>query len=133
MARPIKLRFIEPRTLIVVGALISLCISNNVGPCFLPVPLGTDRIARDLQKDQHTTASLLTSSAESDNFRVPMMAQKQKRAGTQQRPQALWTAAMSGLEFPEDVQSVGEFSYAFLLFTSASLSQPPGRAPPRLL
>jgi hypothetical protein len=132
MVRPIKWRLIGPRTLIVIGALISLCISNNVGPCFLPLPVGTDRIAQNLQKNQHSTASRLPSSNESDNFRVPMMAQKQKRVGAQQRPQPLSTATMSGLGLPEDLRSVCESSYAFLPFTSASISRPPGRAPPRL-
>ena len=125
-------RLFERRALLVIAALISLGVSNNVGPQFLPLPTVLDRGSESHTESQHNTASR-PPSGKSDNFRVPMMAQTQKRTGTKPPPQSLATALNGGCVQPDDDRSLCEFSYAILLFTSASASQPPGRAPPRLL
>lgn len=126
-------RLFELRAFLVIAALISLCASSNVGPQFLPLPNVLDRSAESQRESQHDTASRPPSSGKSDNFRVPMMAQTQKRTGTKPPPQFLATALSGGCIQPDDARSVCEFSYATLLFTSASVSLPPGRAPPRIL
>ncbi|MGI9065053.1 MAG: hypothetical protein ACR2HX_01420 [Pyrinomonadaceae bacterium] len=125
-------RLFELRAFLVIAALISLCVSNNVGPQFLPLPGVLDRGEESQWESQHNTASRPPART-SDNFRVPMMAQTQKRTGTKPPPQSLATALNGGCVQPDDARSVCEFSYATLLFASASVSQPPGRAPPRLL
>lgn len=126
-------RLFERRALLIIAALISLGVSNNVGPQFLPLPTVLDRGSESQWESQHNTASRPPSSGKSDNFRVPIMAQTQKRAETKPPPQSLATALNGGCVQPDDARPVCEFSYATLLFTSASVSQPPGRAPPRLL
>ena len=126
-------RLFELRAILVIAALISLCASSNVGPQFLPLPGLLDRSVESQLESQHNTASRLPSSGKSDNFRVPMMAQTQKRTGTKPPPQSLATALNSDCVEPDDDRAVCESSYAILLFTSASVSQPPGRAPPSLL
>ncbi|CAN5766243.1 hypothetical protein BH20ACI3_BH20ACI3_22070 [soil metagenome] len=125
-------RLFEIRAFLVIAALISLCASNNVGPQFLPLPGVLDCSAESQRESQNNTASRPPSGT-SDNFRVPMMAQTQKRTGTKPPPQSLGTALNGGCVQPDDARSVCEFSYAILLFHSASVSQPPGRAPPHLI
>lgn len=126
-------RLFDLRACLVIAALISLCASNNVGPQFLPLPTVLDRDAVSHKESQHNTAWRLPWSGKADNFRVPMMAQTQKRAETKPPPQSLATALNGGCVQPDHARSVCEFSYAILFFTSAPGSQPPGRAPPRLL
>lgn len=120
------------RSTLVIAAIVSLCVSNNVGPCFLPLAVAMERLAANQQKNQHDTASRPPSPAQSDSFRVPMMAQTQKRADHQHYPQAFATTLKAGFLLPDDARAAAEFSYQISFFTSASVLQPPGRAPPRL-
>jgi hypothetical protein len=76
----IKSRLFELRSLLVIAALSSLCVSNNVGPSFLPLPDVTERVALDSYESQGHTASRLPSAAGSDSLRVPMTGHTQKRA-----------------------------------------------------
>ena len=126
-------RFFQLRAFLVFAALISLCVSNNVGPSFLPLPLVTDRIAETPHENQRDKASRVRSPAESDSFRVPMMGQTQKRAVKDPPPQPLGTTQGAGLVLPNDAKVAIKLSFPVSLFTSASVSQPPGRAPPRLV
>ena len=125
-------RFSKARAFLVFAALISLCVSNNVGPSFLPLPLISDRIAETPQKNQRDTASRVPSPAESDSFRVPMMGQKQNRAATEPQFQPFATTPKAGFVLPKDSRVLAESCFSVSFFTSASASQPPGRAPPRL-
>jgi hypothetical protein len=126
-------RIFEVRAFLVFAALISLCVSNNVGPSFLPLPVVTERVAENPQENQHDTASRLPSPAESDSFRVPMMGHTQKRAAKEPQTQPLGTTLRPGFVLPNDARVATELSFPISLFTSASVSQPPGRAPPRLV
>src|SRR5687768_3750895 len=89
-------RTFELRAFFVFATLISLCVSNNVGPSFLPLPVVTDRLAENSHGDQRDTTSLLPSPAESDSFRVPMMGQTQKRAAKEPQPQPFATILKAG-------------------------------------
>lgn len=120
------------RGALVFGALLSLCVSNNVGPCFLPLPVVTDRLANNPQENIDNKASRSSSPADSDNFRVPMMAQTQKRSDKAPQAQALAATLKPDLVPPNNAGAVTEFSYQISFPTSASVSQPPDRAPPRL-
>ena len=126
-------RFFRARGLIIFAALISLCVSNNVGPSFLPLPLKSDRIAEIPQKNQRETASRVPSPAEADSFRVPMMGQKQNRDAREAQSQPGATTQKTGFLLPSDTGVATELGFPISLFTSASASQPPGRAPPRLV
>ena len=117
------------RAALVILALLSLCVSNNVGPCFLPLPLITDRVANNPQGNKDNKASR-SSSPESDNFRVPMMAQTQKRSDKAPQAQPPVATLKAGFVPPNNAGAVTEFSYQISFPTSASVSLPPGRAPP---
>lgn len=126
-------RVFEVRAYLIFAALISLCVSNNVGPSFLPLPVVTDRVANNPHENQRETASRRPFPSESDSFRVPMMGQTQKRAAKEPQPQRVGTTLRAGLVLPNDPRVATERSFPVSLFTSASVSRPPGRAPPRLL
>lgn len=127
-------KFCGRRAFLIIPALISLCVSGNVGPRFLPLPGVSDRIGATQGESQNNTSAPLPSPHESDHFRVPMMAQSHKRAGTEQHPQPFATPAlMSGFELPDKAQAISEFCDEFPFCPSASVSRPPGRAPPRLV
>ena len=119
------------RAYVVVAALLSLCVSSNVGPRFLPLPALENYAADNLQQTTGATASRSHSTG-SASFRVPM-AQAQKRADRELQAQPL--AVMPGIEFipPKDTRVFAEFNHPDVLLTVALASLPSGRAPPRLV
>jgi hypothetical protein len=126
-------KFFNVRIALVVATLISLCVSNNVGPSFLPLPVLTNLATENRANNQQNTASRVPSSAESDNLRVPMLAQSQTRADKDQTTQTLSATLKAGFVIPEETRVVAESNYQIALITSPSVLQPPGRAPPLLL
>lgn len=121
------------RAALVIVALFTLCVSNNVGPCFLPLAAITDRITEQRQDNQLNKTDRPPSPTESDSFRVPMMVQTQKRADKEHHPQPLATTLNTVFVVPDDDRTATEFSYAISLIRSALVLQPPGRAPPCLV
>lgn len=83
--------FFDVRACVVVAALVSLCISSNVGPRFLPLPAIPDGSLISRLEPQGGPA-LRQSHGEADDFRVPMMSQTQKR--TDREPQPLQLAVL---------------------------------------
>lgn len=132
MATSLLISRFDLRALLVITALCTLCISNNVGPSFLPLPVVTDRVAENPPENQRDTASGLPSPVESDSFRVPMMGHTQKRMVKEPQPQPLAATLKAGVVPPNDARVATKFITQISLSTSASVSQPPGRAPPRL-
>ncbi len=126
-------RIFQLRAFLVLATLISLCVSNNVGPSFLPLPIVRDRIAEKPQENQRDTASRCPSPTQSDSFRVPMMGQAPKRTAKGPQPQPLGATPRVGLLLQNDARVASDVSFAVSLFASASVSQPQGRAPPRLV
>jgi hypothetical protein len=118
------------RASVIVAALLSLCVSSNVGPRFLPLP-ALENEAENLQQTTGATASRSQSNGLA-TFRVPM-AQAQKRADRELQAQPL--AVMPGLHFvlPNNRRVFVEFNDPDFLFTVASTSLHSGRAPPRLI
>ena len=129
---PLISRFVDLRALLVIAALCTLCISNNVGPNFLPLPVVTDRLAENPQERHRGPVSGLPSPVEPDAFRVPMMGHTQKRVVKEPHPQNLAATLKADVVLPNDAQVATALNTRISLFTSASVSQPPGRAPPRL-
>lgn len=122
--------FTNPRIFMVFAVLISLCVSSNVGPQFLPLPGLPDREAGSQQQSQNTTASRPPSS-ELDNFRVPMVGQTQKRTGTESQRQPVATCALTDtFEQVDDIRVNSNSNRTIPLCSSASVERPPGRAPP---
>jgi hypothetical protein len=62
-----------------------------------------------------------------------MMVQTQKRAYKEYHPQPIAAALNAGLVLPGDARVATEFKFPIPLLTTGSVSQPPGRAPPRLV
>jgi len=127
----IRSRFSQLRAFLVIAALISLCISSNVGPRFLPLPNVTDPEEKELQQSQGITAS--RSHSERESFRVPMMAQTLKRADRETPLHQLAVTLGVGFVVANDARVATEFSDVSYLFTSASVSMPAERAPPRVV
>ena len=125
-------RLYELRAVLVVAALISLCVSNNVGPSFLLLPVASSRVAEQPQERQRDKASRTPSPTGSDSFRVPMRGHTQKRAAKEPQPQPLAMTVKAGLVTPNDERINAGLDLPFSLLTSALVSQPPGRGPPRL-
>jgi len=129
--QPIVLRTLGLRELLVIGALISLCASNNVGTSFLPLSSAAESVAANLKEQQRDSASRPSSPAESDSFRVPIMAQK--RADKEMQPQHLASTLKFRLVLPTEVRIATEFRYSISFFPSVFVTRPPGRAPPRFI
>ena len=118
------------RASVVIAALFSLCVSSNVGPCFL-LPALENYAAENALPTTGATASRSHSSG-SISFRVPM-AQAQKRADRELQAQPL--AVMPGilLVLPDNTRAFAGLNNPGVLFTAAVTSLPSGRAPPRLV
>ena len=116
------------RAPVVIAALFSLCVSSNVGPRFLPLPV-PESAAAEASREQGITASR-PQSKEPGSFRVPMMAQGQKRADRQPQPPSL--AVMSGVNcvISNDCGLTAEVIDPKISITSGLVSVPFGRAPP---
>ena len=116
------------RASVVVAALFSLCVSSNVGPRFLPLPAPDSAPAEASHEQQATTASS-SRRKEPGSFRVPMMAQGQKRADREPQPRSL--AVMPGVcVISNDCRVTAKVIDPRISFTSALVSAPSGRAPP---
>ena len=124
-------RRFELRAFMIFAGLITLCVSNNVGPSFLPMPFVVDGVAQNQQNQLDPAKLIHQSPARSDGFRVPIMAQAQKRADKDQQSQPLATTLKIGFVPPNDARVAVEVCSRISLITSPSVSQPPGRAPPR--
>src|SRR5688500_6279735 len=105
------------RATVIVAALFSLCVSSNVGPCFLPLPTLEKHAAENTQQTTGTTASRSQPGGLAA-FRVPM-AQAQKRADRELQSQPL--AAMPGTHFvlPSETRVFAEFNDFDFPFTVA--------------
>lgn len=126
----IRLRVFEWRAFLVVAAIISLCVSSNVGPRFLPLPTISDDLAASQQEHEGETRSR-RSDSQADSFRVPMMAQTQKRTDRElQKPQPV------ALLLKNVFVSINDCRIATDRYLASSLPVPPllslrfGRAPP---
>ena len=121
------------RVLLIIGALISLCVSDNVGPRLLPLPLvpglgSTAGLPGRGQAASHTPSHGRTTGA-----RVQMVSAPKIRAGAE-RPLPLSAAHAPKFELaiPSAPHPLLRGLYPQLAESSAPFSRPKGRAPPRL-
>lgn len=119
-----------PRAVLVLAALISLCVSNNVGLSFLPLHGSGGYVSEIGQENPNATALGSRSPVESDSSRVPIMSQK--RGDKEPESQSGAAILNSGLLFPSHSRFLVEQPSRSFLCLSEDVSQPPGRAPPRL-
>ena len=125
-----KSTLLQLRAVLVVAALICLCFSSNVGPRFLPLP--ALRTYLETSEPEHDGQRLFGPlRGEADGFRVPMVSQLQKRADREtQQPQSVALTLQIGLVLLNDARVPADSGHTVLPFSSPSLSQFFGRAPP---
>lgn len=123
------LKFFQLRACLVLAALISLCVSSNVGPRFLPLP-AIDGAAVS-QSEPESPSVLRQSYCEADRFRVPMMSQTQKRTEKQfQQPAVAAVPSKDVLIYLNDSRAAVERHYANSHLKQPTVSLFLGRAPP---
>ena len=127
-----KTRALSLRALVVFCALLSLCVSDNVGPRLLPLPHGPEAATTPGRFEQGQSASPAPSHGRTEGRRVEMTSAPQSRAAAERHstqvaahaPQFDLASPPAGLlSRPELSPPSGE--------SSAPFSRPKGRAPPR--
>jgi hypothetical protein len=122
------------RALLIIGAVISLCVSDNVGPRLLPLPAVTEQASEADPSGRGRAASRAPSRHRTEGGRVEMVSATQSRAGdARQSPQAAPHAPRFELATPPAPRSSGREPYPPSDQSSAPFSRPKGRAPPRLV
>lgn len=127
-----KTRALSLRALIIFCALLSLCVSDTVGPRLLPLPASASGSAATAwQAADGADVTPAPSGGETAVVRVAMAAPGRKQAGAEHQP--LHDAARAAevlLTVPAVERQPAHTSYYYVLVTSAAVSRPPGRAPP---
>jgi len=120
------------RALVVLGALLSLCVSDSVGPRLLPLPAVSERAHVQRQAFEVADASSAPAREHPTVVRVAMTAPARKQAGdAQQHTQYVEASAAESLVTPtDDARSLTQTTYSPTYATPAAITRPPGRAPP---
>ena len=127
-------KFRAARVLLILGALASLCVSDNVGPRLLPLPLAPELASATVSSDLGQSASRTPSHGGTIGARVEMVSAPQSRAGAErQSSQAAAHAQKFDPAIPPAQHSLGPELYPLCAESSAPFSRPKGRAPPRLV
>ena len=122
------------RILLILGVLLSLCVSDNVGPRLLPLPPAPESVSAPLPSDRGQAASRAPSHGRTSSARVEMVSAPQSRAGAErQSPHAAAHTPKLELAIPSAQHSLRRELYPPLAESSAPFSRPKGRAPPRLV
>lgn len=122
------------RLLIILGALVSLCVSDNVGPRLLPLPPVSELASVPGAFDRRLAASGAPAQDKTEGARVEMTTAPQSRSGAhRQSSQAAALAPKFGLAAPAAPRPLGWVVYPPSAESSAPFSRPKGRAPPRLV
>ena len=127
-------KFRAARILLILGVLVSLCVSDNVGPRLLPLPLIPELASATKPSDLGRNASPTPSHGRTVGARVEMVSPTQSRAGAERgAPQIAAPAPKFGLAIPSALCSLRWEIYSPSTESSAPFSRPKGRAPPRLV
>lgn len=119
------------RVLITLGALLSLCVSDSVGPRLLPLPAASERAAERRQAFDAADVSHAPARECPAVVRVAMAAPARKQAGAEQQPLHVAAHAAEGLISPApDAGPFAQTTYSPIHATTATATRPPGRAPP---
>jgi hypothetical protein len=135
MARDaIMTKFQATRALLVLGVLVSLCVSDNVGPRLLPLPSSPELASVMGLFELGRAASPTPSHGRTTGARVEMVTAPQSRAGAESKsPHAAAHAPKFELAVPSAPYSLRRELYPPSAESSAPFSRPKGRAPPRLV
>ena len=122
------------RILIILGVLVSLCVSDNVGPRLLPLPTVSETASTPGPPARGQAASRTPAHSRSHGARVEMVSAPQSRAGAErQSPHVAAHAPKFELVIPFLPPSTGRGLYPPPAESSAPFSRPKGRAPPSLV
>jgi hypothetical protein len=129
-----KARALSLRALVVFCALLSLCVSDNVGPRLLPLPHGPGLAPTPAPFDPGQAAAPGPSHGRTEGRRVEMVSAPQSRAGAErQTTQSAALAPKFELAAAPAPRSLRRELYPPSGQNSAPFSHPKGRAPPRLV
>lgn len=123
------------RLIFIIGALVSLCISDNVGPRLLPLPSSqVITLAVQSRLGSGSAATRIPAPTQGSSPRVEMAVTPQYRAGDRHQQVLPAThAPQVGLEPPVNILQEAPNNYRPLFSLVALVSVPAGRAPPRLV
>ncbi|MCA1612658.1 MAG: hypothetical protein LC795_04765 [Acidobacteria bacterium] len=127
------IRLTAARVLIILGVLVSLCVSDNVGPRLLPLPSISELASAPRAFDPGEAASRSPARGKTEGARVEMVTAPQSRAGAERQSPHAAGAAMFELAIPPAPRSLRRELYPPTAESSAPFARPKGRAPPRLV
>jgi hypothetical protein len=121
----------KARALLVLGVLLSLCASDNVGPRLLPLPVSAESAAAARQLDQGESAARAPSRGRAFRARVEMAQAPKSRAGAGRQLTHAAATPKLGLTKPPAARHPRGGPYSPVGESSADYSRPGGRAPPQ--
>jgi hypothetical protein len=128
-----KTKLTATRVLIILGVLVSLCVSDNVGPRLLPVPSISEFASAPRAFDPGEAASRAPARGRTEGARVEMVTAPQSRAGAERQSPHAAAAPKFELAVPPAPRSPRPEPYPPSAESSAPFARPKGRAPPRLV
>lgn len=121
------------KVLLILGVLVSLCVSDNVGPRLLPLPPIAVAASMPWPVGHGPAHSPAPSHDGTVGARVEMLSATHRRAGAErQSPQVAAHSPKFELVIPSNLPSLCGESYPPAAESSAPFSRPKGRAPPLL-
>lgn len=124
-------RALSLRALVIFCALLSLCVSDTVGPRLLPLPEAAARPAAALRAAEGADVTPAPSHGDTAFVREAMAAPARKQAGSQGH--ALHVTADLAERLvrpPAEIPSLTRTTRTPAPRSSAATTRPPGRAPP---
>ena len=119
------------RALFILGVLVSLCVSDTVGPRLLPLPALAGHAAADRQAVGGADLTPLPSRGDSVVVRVVMAAPASKQVGREGHRLHVTARAPEGrIGNPGDLRLLIKDTSPPALASSAAVRRPPGRSPP---
>ena len=122
------------RVFIILGVLVSLCVSDNVGPRLLPLPSVSELASAPRAFDSGEAASRAPARGKTKGARVEMVTAPQSRTGAErQSPDAAARSLKFELAVPPAPRFLRPELYPPSAESSTPFARPKGRAPPRLV
>lgn len=123
----------KARALFILGVLLSLCASDNVGPRLLPLPAPPESAAAARHLDHGEAASRAPARGRASGARVEMASTPKSRAGAgRQLTPAVANTPRVGLPSPLVAGLLRGEPYSPVRESYANVWRPRGRAPPQL-
>ena len=119
------------RVLIILCALLSLCVSDTVGPRLLPLPEAAARSAAGWHAIEGIDVTPTPSRGDSTFIREAMSSPARKQAGAERHTLHVTAGVAKTLvRPPAEIPSSVRTTYAPAPLSSSAATPPPGRGPP---